>query len=955
MERNFGSELSTFLPGIVQLHPNESITKLRRASWASIFALLGADAESIFLHLLLDCAVFVKVPSGRDNLLQFSGVPIHDNAGDRQKTSPTTALAVHTAEATAHPSAIKFVRNRMLYGKPALNHNGEIKFGLKHVHVLERKTNIKSPIQTLHVMKHVFPRQFGLHNVFTSVVDPRQSSHPQQDYTYREDELQHSIRKSNTIPRRLRGGPQRIVHKMRQRHSRCSHSQLLRYFCPVGPSTEMKRPEILHRSDLASGSTALITQPPSNWPVTSDGQTTGREVSDFFSCAAPAANVSAFCQAVLKRTLPRDMFGVGDSGDSNWRHVWTTVDRFVKMRRFETLSLHEVCQGMKVKAILWLQPPNMTGNHKLAIPEVKKRLEILHELVYYIFDSLIMPIIRANFYVTESGPYRNQLFYFRHDVWRKLTEPSLAMMRSSLYKQIPMSQVRRVLDSKKLGYSYVRLLPKADGTRPITNLRRRVVKTVGARRLLGPSINSQLSPVFCALTYERHHEPAYLGGTIFSIGGLRDKLKEFKGTVGDRKLYFVKADVQSCFDSIPQRELLQTIEKILKHSHYWVAKYAQLKSSNVKRSDGSAGRRPRYPSLAHPASSDDSSAASLVASIFQQKAGLVVAGTGMQKVWKSSQLLKLLQEHVQSNVVKIGRKHFKQTNGIPQGSVLSSILCSYFYSSFEAECLGFLNSSCLLVRLIDDFLLITTEGSMAHQFLQVMTSKHETYGISVNPDKTLANFDVLLNGKKIPRHSGRGAFPYCGVAIDTNTLELRKERQRKDVFVQNGLTVVTSKQAGASLRRKVLVSLTIQMQPMLLDATLNSTRRITVTLLEAFAEAGMKLHRYLKIMPIAHRVRQQYIITLVEDMIRAGVQYSRSSHQTTHEGQGGTISSSNKIRWMAAASLERVLSVKQSQYPVVLQWLRSLRKQSEASMGMSRKSLEKLLEDSRQCFESVVY
>ena len=944
-----------FLPGILQSHPNESIDKLRQTPWASIFDLLKVDAELIFLHLLLDCAVFVKLSSGRDNLLQFSGVPIHENAGDRQKPGSTTVLGRSMNGATAPPSTIKFVRNRMLYGKPGLNSNGQVKFGLKHVHVLERKTDIGSPMQTLHVMKHVFPRQFGLHNVFTSAVDPRQSSHPQQDYTYREEELQNSDEKSNKIPRRLRGGAQRIIYKMRRLHSRCSQSQLLRYYCAVGSFNDIRRAGKLDSSTPASESTAPITQPPSNWPAALDGQTPGGEVPEFFSCATPAANVSAFCRAVLKRTLPKDMFGAGDSGGGNWRHIWTTLDRFVKMRRFETLSLHGVCHGMKVRAISWLQPPNMPGNQKLAMSEVKKRLEILHEIVYYVFDSLIMPTIRGNFYVTESGPYRNQLFYFRHDVWRKLTEPSLAMMRLNLYEQIPTSQVRRVLDSKRLGYSYVRLLPKADGTRPITNLRRRVVKTVGGRRILGPSINTQLNPVFCALTYERHHDPAHLGGTILSIGGLRDKLKAFSGTVKSSKLYFVKADVQSCFDSIPQRELLHTIEEILKHSHYRVMKYAQLKSTVVKRPDGSTGSRPRFPSLARPASSDDSSTASVVAHMLKQKAGLVVAETGMQKLWRSSQLLKLLQEHVQSNIVKMGRKHFRQADGIPQGSVLSSILCSYFYSAFEAEYLGFLNSSCLLVRLIDDFLLITTERCKAQRFLQVMTTKHETYGISVNPDKTLASFDVLIKGKKIPRHSGREAFPYCGVAIDTNTLELRKERQRKDVFVQNGLTVDTSKHAGASLRRKVLASLKIQMQPMLLDPALNSTRRITVTLLEAFAEAGMKMHRYLKIMRTAHRPSQQHLITIVEGMIGAAMQYSRSGDQITNEGQRGTNLTRNRVCWIAAASLERVLSVKQSQYPFVLQWLRSLLKHSEASMCMSRKSLEKLLEDSRRHFEGVVY
>lgn len=33
--------------------------------------------------------------------------------------------------------------------------------------------------------------------------------------------------------------------------------------------------------------------------------------------------------------------------------------------------------------------------------------------------------------------------------------------------------------------------------------------------------------------------------------------------------------------------------------------------------------------------------------------------------------------------LKIGHKYYRQTVGIPQGSVLSSILCSFFYGDME--------------------------------------------------------------------------------------------------------------------------------------------------------------------------------------------------------------------------------------------------------------------------------
>lgn len=47
------------------------------------------------------------------------------------------------------------------------------------------------------------------------------------------------------------------------------------------------------------------------------------------------------------------------------------------------------------------------------------------------------------------------------------------------------------------------------------------------------------------------------------------------------------------------------------------------------------------------------------------------------------QALALLEEHITENVVKIGNEFYQQVIGIPQGSVISSLLCSFFYGNLE--------------------------------------------------------------------------------------------------------------------------------------------------------------------------------------------------------------------------------------------------------------------------------
>jgi telomerase reverse transcriptase len=149
----------------------------------------------------------------------------------------------------------------------------------------------------------------------------------------------------------------------------------------------------------------------------------------------------------------------------------------------------------------WLGVLHTSGN-KMSLSDLEKRWEILNEFLYYLFDSILIPLIRANFHVTESNVHRYRIFYFRHDVWRSLAEPAIASLKTTMFEEIKLEKAQKILDSRSLGFSQVRLLPKATGVRPIMNLRRRSVKK-GRQNMLGPSINSLLAPIYNILTFEK--------------------------------------------------------------------------------------------------------------------------------------------------------------------------------------------------------------------------------------------------------------------------------------------------------------------------------------------------------------------------------------------------------------------------------------------------------------------
>ena len=948
-EPDFLSTLA--VPGVFQQHPNESLERLKQSPWNQYLSFLGQDGDAIFSTLLLDCGLFIKLGHGDHNYLQVSGIPISDLNGP-----PSTVKAVSGGYSEVHLfprklSDIQFVRNRILYAKPSLNKRGNVHFGMKHVHVLQRYCRLDELGETVHIMKHVFPRQFGYHNVFTSQNDPKESSQRFPDYTYREQEFSSGMKHPKYwMPRRLRGAAEKLIYRVRKRHMRCSYTQLLRYYCPVthNEANRVAHPEKSH--PLSSPrSTGLITQAivPTNSDQLENPTHAGSDgLYSFLAHATPSSHVSAFCRAIISNVIPRNTLGVGPDSKHNWKILSNSIDQFVQRRRFETLSLHEVCSNLRVRQISWLQPPKLHAQSKTSKSDMGKRLEILHELVYYVFDSLLIPLIRSNFYVTESGVNRNKLFFFRHDVWRKLSEPSLSVLRLKLYQTLKPKEVKHIFDSQALGYSNVRLLPKAEGTRPITNLRRRMLSNRGNRRLLGPSINAQLGPVFSALRYERQEHPARLGGTIFSIGGLHQKLKDFKQMVPrGEKLYFVKLDIQSCFDTIPQAQLLSNIDKVMNHPQYRMTRISELKAAE----SGSRGTkrrcRQKFANLAQPAENGAVLSESVASRIVQGKDGTVLMDHGNERIWQHGQLMRLLKEHVQHNIVKIGKKHSKQTNGIPQGSVLSSMLCSFFYSDFELRHLNFLHPcSSMLVRLIDDFLLVTTDKYQALKFLQVMLNGNEDYGISVNPDKTLANFEAQVCGQNIPRHQGRAAFPFCGMVIDTSNLEVRKDWQRKDRYVSNGLTVDLGRNPGATFRRKVLLSFKMQLHAMLVDTGLNSQDRIVSTNLEAFEETAIKMHQYAKNMTRRVRPSASSIRELIQELIKVALKLGQRKHAGTSPEKLQSPIAVKQMGWIAATAFERVLLRKQRGYEQVLAWLRSVREGCEASFGTRQKVLKRVLD-----------
>ncbi|OAF54483.2 hypothetical protein VC83_09002 [Pseudogymnoascus destructans] len=911
---------------LVPVYPNKHFNELKVDPWPQVLGLLGKGGDRVMIDLFVDCGIFLAASNGRGNYFQICGMPLGDlqilDQGGRRELS----ARISTPLIDRSPSSIAFLRSKILYARPTLNSRGAVTFGLRHIHVLNRYRSKPASLEdgaihpnTLQVIKYIFPRQFRLHNVFDSVADFRETVHPFKDYTLREDEIRrlppnHKGASTTSIPRRLRGPLPSLVRKLQILHERCPYGQLVAHYCPSNALATFPQPSI----DDASHNFQTQKSTPGSHNGT--GSTPTRPLKklkkdSIIDLATPSANVSAFCRAMLGRVIPDEFFGTGEDQTHNKQVLMKNVDRFINLRRFETHSLHDATQGMKISTIPWLNCGN-SENAKGSQSDTRKKWEIFYEFMYYIFDSLIIPLIRCNFHVTESGVHRYRIFFFRQDVWRNLAEPVMASLKLAMFEEVDINMANSVLDSRTIGFSQIRLLPKEKGVRPILNLRRRQLRR-DSKRALGPSINSTLAPVYNMLTFEKDLSPAKFGSTLFSVGDLYNKIKKFAETINPMgNLYFCKVDVQSAFDTIPQAAVVKLISGLPTSDEYQISKHVEVKPGDGYR-HGQAKPIRKWTSLAWAAGDQP-----FDLKMTSGKNTIFTENLAVQRHTKD-QLLSLLSEHVQRNLVKIGKKFYRQKKGIPQGSVISSLLCNYFYADLEAKHLSFLNpDESLLLRLIDDFLLITIDPDHARRFIQTMHDGLPDYGVSVNPEKTLVNFETSINGHKVKRLVKGQEFPYCGTFINTKTLHISKHREKhKDLEVVDSLTVEFSKTPGKTFHRKVLNSFKIQCHAMFMDTTFNSPIVVSRNIFESFVECANKMCAYTRCLPTQKQPTADITIRTIVGLVDLAFLLIKSKEKNPKNLGYRCAISKTEIRWLALRAFHGVLKPRQSRYREEMMWL----------------------------------
>ena len=324
--------------------------------------------------------------------------------------------------------------------------------------------------------------------------------------------------------------------------------------------------------------------------------------------------------------------------------------------------------------------------------------------------------------------------------------------------------------------------------------------------------------------------------------------------------FIVAADVKGAFDSIPLEALERVAAALVEAPAYDVQRLTRVTGGA-----GGVGVRAKTARHATRAFSREEDANAYSDNSKVSSGGVCIDLASPTRVHRA-RVLELLHEHLRKNVVRSGGVYLLQKVGIPQGSVLSTLLCGVFYAHLESAhglrdgggvrsnrdssvvVSNEQETDGVLCRWTDDLLYVSTARAPAERFLKAATRGFEEHGCVMNAGKTSTNFD----GRGEQVSGSRKCVAWCGLLIDSETLECTVDYARY-AGDRAREAVTTPGFAGGGggvgdpykhLGRKICAYLRPKAIPLLYDRSVNSPLTAKLNVYQNFLMAAVKTHCY---------------------------------------------------------------------------------------------------------------
>jgi len=160
---------------------------------------------------------------------------------------------------------------------------------------------------------------------------------------------------------------------------------------------------------------------------------------------------------ILLKVFPSLLWG----SKVNLKTVLASVLKFLSHGRYERITTQNVMSGIKVSHFTWLEPNSRKreGTREHVQLSLKKHA-CVENLIQWIFNSFVVPLLKACFYITETGVHKNKILYYRKPIWRLVRSIGLQPLLGRLYKTMRKREVMTKLSTNQcIGVHDIRLLP----------------------------------------------------------------------------------------------------------------------------------------------------------------------------------------------------------------------------------------------------------------------------------------------------------------------------------------------------------------------------------------------------------------------------------------------------------------------------------------------------------------
>ena len=507
--------------------------------------------------------------------------------------------------------------------------------------------------------------------------------------------------------------------------------------------------------------------------------------------------VSYYIKAVLLRILPSTFWGSRQTK----RLILSKIIEPICIRNNRTTPycLSVYLKILNSNSFVWLKKFSFS---------IQK--ESLKEWLEFLIQDVIEELILTTFHVLTDEEGTST--YFLRREFKLFIEPEL------------LERFEKVEDPPKFPYwrNKVSFIKKKQSKKF------RMIMNLSSKSKDVPiSTNQELRPAYYALKYEVTANTELSGSFVQDLDEIHAKYHcfiECRKKFPNKIYYGVAVDIKQCFDTMRHDILFDCVKSCLKNEEYAVSTRSHsfidlgMRKIRVKRLK-----------LTKPSELDEYA---IPINQYNQNKSCVVSDGMIRQYVTHEKVLQLVERLLSHTYVEKGKSLYRLKDGIPQGSIVSTLLCRLYYGKFENEEFPksglYINSEeDLLMRLVDDFLFITPSQEKADRFFDFLSRGNEKYNCFINKEKT-------------HRVLGSAWIPWCGLLFHLEKGWVRLNFNQKDNYLSERFFL-----SGPQLKLRNTIA--VKCHPILFDLSFNSVTNALINLAQILLFCARRFENYLKL------------------------------------------------------------------------------------------------------------